>query len=424
MRGIEGEMLALILMLFLCLLPLSSSSAATSPPVLKSGGVAANGALHGLREGVQKAVGKIAHCVGIVDEVPKDCPAASPPNAAPVPAEASPDINLPKSPKKKHKDNVSGFWLPNDRSRVMGEAWWPDCLDEKGKVLGVGRFSEVYSSRMANGGQDVAVKVIKVKPTEIVLHKRIDREIAILEEVGDNRHIVKLLQVFRADDRVVLVFERCYGGELFGILEDVEVTSGGDRVFLNMTKGAEHPKVPFGEEQIVKVMRQVIEVVSYLHDRGVVHRDLKLENVLLDKPYATVAEGATDCKLIDFGLSKRVSEGEFFSSCGSAYYAAPEIMTAQRNGKGGYGKECDLWAIGVMSYGLLCKQYPFDGPQIKDVLAASAKGTYSYPDKVRVSDDAKEFISRCLEPDPNKRITAGEALKHRWITTKGKQARG
>jgi len=217
------------------------------------------------------------------------------------------------------------------------------------------------------------------------------------------------------------VFERCYGGEVFGILEDVEITADGDKVFLNMTKDAQHPRVPFGEEQVVRIMTQVVRVVSYLHKMGVVHRDLKLENVLLDRPYASEAGGATDCKLIDFGLSKRVSEGEFFSSCGSAYYAAPEIMSARRHGSGGYGQECDLWAVGVMSFGLLCKQYPFDGPQIKDVLAASAKGTYVYPDKVKVSNDAKDFIARCLEPDPKKRITADEALEHRWFAKGGRQ---
>jgi len=279
----------------------------------------------------------------------------------------------------------------------------------------VGRFSEVYHTTFVQGGRDVALKIMKARPSDLVLHKRINREIEILNEVGTHPGIVKLLDVFRTEDRVGLIFERCYGGELFGILENTHINDKGERMFLNRTKGAMHRSIRLTERSIATILGQVLDVVKYLHQRGIVHRDLKLENVLLDKPFGSQKGGALKSKLIDFGLSKRlVDEGGMFSACGSAYYAAPEVMNAVKTGKP-YSTPCDLWALGVMSYCLLCRQYPFDGEDTKSVLAAVQKAEFSFPETVTISDDAKDFVTKCLVLNPEKRITVEGALEHRWI---------
>lgn len=117
------------------------------------------------------------------------------------------------------------------------------------------------------------------------------------------------------------------------MLEHIDITESGERVFLNRTAGAQNPNVPFTEKSIVSILKQVLSVVQFLHKEGIVHRDIKLENVLLTRPFTSIQQGATRCKLIDFGLSKKMEEGACRSACGSAYYAAPEIMACQAGGK-------------------------------------------------------------------------------------------
>lgn len=103
-----------------------------------------------------------------------------------------------------------------------------------------------------------------------------------------------------------------------------------------------------------------------------------------------------------------------FTACGSTLYIAPEVLTAKATGKG-YGLECDLWAVGVITYILLCCRPPFSGATSWHVGQAIQKGDFTYPDYALVSEGARELIKGMLEIDPRKRLTSKQALNSRWL---------
>ena len=158
-------------------------------------------------------------------------------------------------------------------------------------------------------------------------------------------------------------------------------------------------------------MRATLSAVSYLHDHGIVHRDLKPENLLFRTP-----EDNADLLIADFGLSRIMDEEQFHvltTTCGTPGYMAPEIFK-----KTGHGKPVDIWAIGVITYFLLCGYTPFDRESNLEEMQAILVADYSFTpvDYWRgVSENARSFIRRCLTVDPHERQTAHDALSHPWI---------
>jgi len=190
---------------------------------------------------------------------------------------------------------------------------------------------------------------------------------------------------------VYLITDLCLGGELF------------DRI---CRKGN------YYESDAANVVRTTLSAVSYLHDHGIVHRDLKPENLL----FRTPAEDS-DLLIADFGLSRIIDEESFHvltTTCGTPGYMAPEIFQ-----KSGHGKPVDIWAIGVITYFLLCGYTPFDRDSSVEEMQAIMTGDYSFepPEYWEdVSDKAKDFIKGCLTVDPAKRLTAKQALAHPWLS--------
>lgn len=154
-------------------------------------------------------------------------------------------------------------------------------------------------------------------------------------------------------------------------------------------------------------MRQAFGAMKYLHENNIAHRDIKPENFLLFSD-----EDVNNIKLIDFGLAQKVTEDVVMNKPnGTAYYIAPEVL------KGEYTNKCDIWSLGVVLYILLCGRPPFKGKTNPDIIRSVLKGSYhyEYPSFDSVSDEAKDFISQCLEKDVDKRMTASEAYSHSWI---------
>lgn len=117
--------------------------------------------------------------------------------------------------------------------------------------------------------------------------------------------------------------------------------------------------------------------------------------------------GCPDCERVS-------GKNEMFTACGSTLYIAPEVLSAKTTGRG-YGRECDLWAVGVMAYILLCCRPPFSGDTSYSVGQAIQKGAFSYPEYALVSKQAQELIEGLLLVDPAKRLTAKQALQMEWI---------
>ena len=165
------------------------------------------------------------------------------------------------------------------------------------------------------------------------------------------------------------------------------------------------------------MVRELARVVAHCHDRGVVHRDLKPENLLLASPQPDAA-----LKAIDFGLAALVEPAGGSSSarggppltelCGSPLYIAPEVLRRS------YGREADLWSVGVIAHVLLTGRAPFEGPTEKELFdrILAQKLDFRTEPWPQLSPGARDFVSRLLERDPRRRLTARQALEHSWLS--------
>lgn len=171
-------------------------------------------------------------------------------------------------------------------------------------------------------------------------------------------------------------------------------------------------KGSYFESDAADLIRATLSAVAYLHDHGIVHRDLKPENLLFRTP-----EDNADLLIADFGLSRIMDEEQFHvltTTCGTPGYMAPEIFK-----KTGHGKPVDIWAIGVITYFLLCGYTPFDRDSNLEEMQAILIADYSFTPIEYwrgVSRGAREFIKKCLTIDPTQRMTAHEALLHPFVT--------
>ncbi|KAK3806222.1 MAG: calcium/calmodulin-dependent protein kinase-like protein [Linnemannia elongata] len=259
---------------------------------------------------------------------------------------------------------------------------------EFGRDLGTGTYGTVKKARALDTGNDVAVKII-LKKTVKGHEDMVEKEIGVLKNLS-HPNIVNFLDWFESRDKYYLVFDLASGGELF------------DRI---CEKGA------FTENNAATIMKEVIEAIEYLHSKNVVHRDLKPENLL----YKDESE---DSKLmiVDFGISKTMeSEDQVLTTmCGSYGYAAPEVLLRR-----GHGKPVDMWSIGIITYTLLCGYAPFQAENDQQLVAEIARCNVIFHQRYwkDVSVEARDFIKCLLRAHPEKRLTATEALQHKWITT-------
>lgn len=174
-------------------------------------------------------------------------------------------------------------------------------------------------------------------------------------------------------------------------------------------------KGSYYESDAADLIRTTLSALSYLHDHGIVHRDLKPENLLFRGP-----EDNADLLIADFGLSRIMDEEQFHvltTTCGTPSYMAPEIFR-----KTGHGKPVDIWAIGVITFFLLIGYTPFDRPNNVEEMQAILTADYSFEPEEHwqdITSNAKNFISRCLTVDPQRRPTSHDALGHPFVADRG-----
>jgi len=238
--------------------------------------------------------------------------------------------------------------------------------EEKSKVrLAIHRTTE----------QKVAVKLLnKTKMTDAE-NERARREVDIMRQLMmlQHPHIVKLIDTKETDTYFILIEEFVSGGELAKYIQE---------------KGC-------GEEQARKLFLQILEGLACCHRNDIIHRDIKLENILMD---------GDNIKLIDFGVSNFVEAGVYRNTfCGTPAYAAPEILL----GKQYTGPEVDIWSIGVVLYYMLTAQFPFES--IGDIL----KGKYQAPKDM--SPECLDLLQKTLTVNKEERITLEELLIHPWV---------
>ncbi|CAG8702684.1 7680_t:CDS:10, partial [Funneliformis caledonium] len=257
------------------------------------------------------------------------------------------------------------------------------CQYRTGKTLGQGTYAVVK-------GEYFAVKVINKKLMEGREHM-VRNEITVLKRISQgHRNILTLQDYFETVNNLYLVTDLALGGELF------------DRI---CAKGS------YFERDAAHLVRSITEAVAYLHDNGIVHRDLKPENLL----FRTKSEDS-DLLIADFGLSRIIDSEKFHvltTTCGTPGYMAPEIFK-----RTGHGKPVDLWAIGVITFFLLCGYTPFDRESSVAEVEAIVRADYKFehPYWEGISETAKDFINKLLNVDPDSRLTAHQALSHPWLS--------
>ncbi|KAL3462991.1 kinase-like domain-containing protein [Aspergillus heterothallicus] len=264
------------------------------------------------------------------------------------------------------------------------------CRYKTGKTLGAGSYSVVKECVHIDTGQYYAAKVINKRLMAGREHM-VRNEIAILKKVSmGHQNILTLVDYFETMNNLYLVTDLALGGELF------------DRI---CRKGS------YYESDAADLIRAILSAVAYLHDHGIVHRDLKPENLLFRTP-----EDNADLLIADFGLSRIMDEEQFHvltTTCGTPGYMAPEIFS-----KRGHGKPVDIWAIGVITYFMLCGYTPFDRDSNLEEMQAILRADYSFTPIKHwrdVSQTARDFIKACLTVEPSQRMTAHSALQHPWV---------
>ena len=248
------------------------------------------------------------------------------------------------------------------------------------KEIGNGGTSTVHLARSLENGQNYAIKTIQKE--RIFNHNSgLDNllvEISIMRDL-DHSHIAKLHYVYESSDTVDLVIEYLPGGSLNDMINKQKRLS---------------------EDKCKKIARELLETLEYLHNRSIVHRDLKLENIIL------TGNSDLEFKIIDFGLAfEGAKEG---GKCGSAGYVAPEIML-----KDDYDSKIDVYSTGVIIYVLLCGKHPFTGRNEEKLLKNNIKGKFSL--RKDLSQEAKSLIKKMMETDPEKRPDVKQILDMPWF---------
>ena len=256
--------------------------------------------------------------------------------------------------------------------------------------LGSGSFGSVYLARNKYTNEKVALKQIKKSSANLLSDGEITDEIEILKNL-DHPDIVRIIESFNTKNSYILITEYCEGGELF------------DQV-----------KNQLSETQIAVIFKQVLSGLAYLHSNNIVHRDLKLENILIHEieKSKTTGEDLFNIKIIDFGTARIFDKKRNPQSIvGSSYYIAPEVLRQK------YNKECDLWSVGVILYMFIVGHAPFDGCDDDEITTNIQRGVYRKNDRrwIKASKEVKDLIQKLLTYRPSQRLSAIQALNHPWF---------
>lgn len=281
-----------------------------------------------------------------------------------------------------------------DANKYWDEVNQDESLDARyfvdySRILGKGTGTVVRTAIERKTGNVYAVKsAMKYKPHIVQCMKR---EAKIMSRL-DHPSILKVHDQCNDSNTHHTVFERCNGGEVY------------DRV-AHLSR--QHKTL--GETSASKIVRQLVHAIAHCHARDIVHRDIKMENVLLKND-----EHSLEIRLADFGLAVQHSDEQLrLSDCaGTPFYLAPEVLDRS------YDRACDVWSIGVFAYALLCGRTPFESENDETMYEKIRDAQLEFSEvvwKSKISHRAKDFIRACLQKDPALRPTAQDLTHHEWF---------
>ncbi|XP_021823576.1 mitogen-activated protein kinase kinase kinase 1-like [Prunus avium] len=272
---------------------------------------------------------------------------------------------------------IHSTFSPNGKFRRSVSSSW-----QKGHRLGSGSYGTVYEG-FTDDGFFFAVKEVSLldqgshgKQSLIQL----EQEIYLLSQF-EHDNIVQYLGTDKDETKLYIFLELVTKGSLANLYE----------------------KYLLRDSQVSVFTRQILSGLTYLHDRNVIHRDIKCANILVD------ASGSV--KLADFGLAKATKFNDVKSCKGTAYWMAPEVVNQKNRG---YGLAADIWSLGCAVLEMLTRQPPYSHLEGMQALFQIGRGEPPpVPDSL--STDARDFIFKCLQVNPNKRPTAAQLLNHPFV---------
>jgi len=257
-----------------------------------------------------------------------------------------------------------------------------------GEIIGKGSYATVKVARNKNNNEKYAMKIYdKLKLDNSFIKNCIKSEIEVLKLIN-HKNVAKLIEDINTESQIIIIQEFIKGFSLREYYnKEIKGKKNISSEIYNVLK---------------KIFKQIFEAISYLHQKDISHRDIKLENILMNNNY--------EVKIIDFGFGlynpshKKI---DFF--CGTPKYIAPEIL----NGNGYFGEKVDLWSLGVLIYKIYCDSYPFNGRNKRELYFNIKKGKYKIP--VNIPDNIKNIITNLIVVDPMQRINCEIVLQSPWL---------
>lgn len=309
----------------------------------------------------------------------------------------------------------------------------PAYLLHRDLVIGKGSYGQVciasrgepegHSSGRSGKRKKFACKCVLLRSDPKYIAK-LQEEVNVLRELRGHQNVIRLYDVFCVDNELFIITELGRGGDLFHLLTTHPkhgVTEAYAGTYHTTNRRVGRPRMENRSSishtlhflfrpliTTAKTVSEMLSSVAFLHSRSICHRDLKLENWVLESG----KDVWSPLKLIDFGLSTHFSPGQRLSRVvGSSYYVAPEVL------KKSYTEACDLWSLGVIVYMLLSGAPPFYGKNDEAIKASIVQGEYTFPHELfrDVSDEAMAFVSTLLSYNIEYRYTAEQALTHPWL---------
>ena len=279
------------------------------------------------------------------------------------------------------------------------------------KSLGKGAFGEVFLTNMEGRKELFATKRLDRAYSEKEENiKRLANEIKIMKKIH-HPNLVSLIDLKKTKTHCYLVMEFCNGGDLTGCL----------RKYMQLYKK------PFSEEIVQYLMRQIVSGLDALHSRNILHRDLKLDNILVcfnseqDKNSLNMMKATA--KITDFGFATILNTAKPLATTvlGTPTYMEPSLLNnmQQRTRNQGYDQKVDIWSLGTLCYEMLVGRNPFSGYNLQDVYNKVKVGTYPLP--TSLSREVVFFIEGMLQKDHNKRLGCKELLQHDFLTKNVRQ---
>ena len=277
------------------------------------------------------------------------------------------------------------------------------------KSLGKGAFGEVFLTQIDGKNGFFATKRLDRSYTDKEEnYKRLANEISVMQKIR-HPNIVGLIDLKKTKSHCYLVMEFCNGGDLTGCLR----------------KYMEAHRKPFSEEIVQYLMRQIVSGLDALHSRNILHRDLKLDNILIcfnsDNDKKSLNMLRANAKITDFGFATYLKQGLATTVLGTPCNMDPSLLNNMetRTRNEGYDQKADIWSLGTLCYEMLVGRTPFSGNSMQDLFKKVKIGNYALP--TSLSREVVFFIEGMLQQDPKKRLSCRELLNHDFLTKNVRQ---